>query len=60
MGYKYFTEILLLTRSYYPEELQSWIVWYLDILKILSIDSNLFANSTYIIAKAIKAKYVIA
>ena len=33
MGYKYFTEILLLTRSYYPEELQSWIVWYLDILK---------------------------
>ena len=31
---KFYTEALLLTRSYYPEELQSWIVWYFEILKI--------------------------
>ena len=32
MGKKYFSEIVLLTRSYYPEELQCWIQWHLDIL----------------------------
>ena len=32
MRKKYFSEILLLTKSYYPEELQCWIQWYLDIL----------------------------
>lgn len=55
MGKKYFSEIVLLTRSYYPEELQCWLQWYLDILHIDHI--VIFDNESTIDVKSIIELY---
>lgn len=52
--YSYFTEILLLTKSDYPDELECWLNWYLNILKfdhIVILDNESPINIQDIISK---------
>ena len=55
MNNKYFSEIVLLTRSYYIEELECWLKWHLDILGFDHI--VLFDNESLIDIPKIIEKY---
>ena len=55
MNKKYFSEIVLLTRSYYTEELECWLKWHLDIIGFDHI--SLFDNESVIDIPKIIEKY---
>ena len=55
MSKKYLTEALLLTRSYYPDELECWLEWYLNILGFDHI--VIFDNDSTIDVQEIIKKY---
>lgn len=53
--YTYFSEVMLLTRSDYPDELECWLEWYLNILGFDHI--VLFDNESQINIQSVLSKF---
>ena len=52
---KYFSEVILLTKSVYEQELYTWIDWYLNVLKFDHV--ALFDNESFIDVRGIIDKF---